>query len=168
MARLELAAGKTLRMRKPGGPRFTAAKQDKFFAVLLATCNVEAARRAAKVSSSTVYRHRRGNAAFRARWAEVVREAYAQLELMMLERMMNGTVKTVTRADGSTERIHEYPNAIALTLLRLHRDTAVEAATEHEPEDIDEVRRRLADKLARLRRRMEAEGRAPPDEDKAA
>ena len=135
----------------------TAARQEKFFATLAATCNVSRACRAAGIGRDCVYNYRRESAAFRARWAEAVRESYARLELMMLERMMNGTVKTRTRADGSVETIHEHPNAIALQLLRLHRQTAAEAETEYEPEDVEEVRKRIADKLERLRAQLDKE-----------
>lgn len=136
---------------------FTQARQERFFAELAATCNVTRAYRAAGVSKYCVYDHRRKSAAFRTRWTEAVRDSYARLELMMLERSMNGTVKTITRADGSVEKIHDYPNAIALQLLRLHRQTAAEAETEYEPEDVEEVRERIADKLERLRAQLDKE-----------
>ena len=93
------------------------------------------------------------HAAFRAAWAEALAEAYRNLELMMLERAMNGTVKTVTRADGSIDRTHEYPNAIALTLLRLHRDSAAAAEEEAEASeaDVEELRARILRRIQRLR-----------------
>lgn len=157
--RLHATNGRSLRLQRISRPRFTQAKQDRFFETLATTCNVEAAVRAAKVASSTVYRERARSAAFRARWAAALAEGYARLEAMMLERAMNGTVKTVTRADGSTQTMHEYPNAIALTLLRLHREAASAAEIEHEPEDIEEVRRRLARKIERLRARLVRDGK---------
>lgn len=142
-------------LRKPKRNSFTAARQDRFFAELAATCNVNAACRKARVSKPTVYRHRRSSAAFRTRWREAVGEAYAALELMMLDRAMNGTVRTVTAADGSVEKtIHEYPNAVALTLLRMHRDTVAEAEAEPDQDDVDEVRERIARRIARLRARI--------------
>ena len=157
---MELRRGKGGRrmLQRPDKRRtFTRAKQDRFFAALAATCNVTAAYRAAGVGHYCVYDHRAKYAAFRARWAEAVREAYARLELMMVERMMNGTVKTVTRADGSTQTIHHYSDAISLQLLRLHRQTAAEAAIEHAPEEADAARARIADKLERLKARLERE-----------
>jgi hypothetical protein len=160
---MELRGGKKpqLILRRRG--RFTKAKQDRFFATLAATCNVSAACRRARVSLDTVYEHRKKSAAFRARWAAAVAEAYAKLELMMIERMMNGTVKTVTRRDGATETIQEYPNHIAMLLLRLHRGAAAEAEAEHDPQDIEEARERLARRLQRLRRRLDADsGPASP------
>jgi hypothetical protein len=154
---LELAGGKVPRLRKPARKAFTKAKQDRFLAALAATCNVSAACRSARVSDTCAYEHRRKNAAFRAGWAEAVREAYGRLELMTLERMMNGTVTTRTRADGSVDKTHEYPNAIALQLLRLHRATAAEAEQVHDAEDIEEVRERLAQRIERLRIRVQKE-----------
>jgi hypothetical protein len=157
--KLELTGGKVPRLRKATKNSFTPAKQEKFFSTLAATCNIEAACRAARVSSSTISRHRKRGAAFRARMAEAVREAYANLELMTLERMMNGTVRTITKADGSVETMHEYPNALALQLLRLHQKGAAEAQVEHDPQDIEEVRERLARRIERLRKRIEREGK---------
>jgi hypothetical protein len=159
--RIELRRGKggtpQLRRAPRGRARFTLAKQKIFFAELAATCNVSAACRKAKIGTHCVYQHRRKSAEFRARWAEAVREAYARLELMMLDRAMNGTVRTRTRADGSVETMHEYPNHIALQLLRLHRDTAAEAEEVHDADKIAEVRERILNRLGRLRRQIEKE-----------
>ena len=154
---LALTGGKVKRLCKPRRKAFTKAKQERFLAALAATCNVAAACRAARVSDTCVYQRRKKDAAFRAGWAEAVRDAYGRLELAMLQRMMDGTVTTRTRADGMVDKTHEYPNAIALQLLRLHRQSAVEAQAEHDPVDIDEVRERIALRIERLRQRMERE-----------
>jgi hypothetical protein len=53
----------------------------------------------------------------------------------------------------------EYSNQLGLTLLKMHRDTAVEAAPESEPSNMDEIRERLFNKLERLRKREEARGK---------
>jgi hypothetical protein len=42
--------------------------------------------------------------------------------------------------------------------LKLHQATAVEAAPESAPSDIEEIRERLFNKLERLRKREEARG----------
>lgn len=147
-----------LKMTRPDRRAFTPAKQRRFFEALRATCNVLRSCEAAGTSSVTVYRHRKSSAAFRAQWAETLREAYADLELAMLERALNGTTRTVTASDGSVkQRLHEYPNAVALTLLRLHRDGVAEVSVEHDPADVDELRARIARKLGRLRERIEGE-----------
>jgi hypothetical protein len=68
----------------------------------------------------------------------------------------------VTRRDGSEERMTEYSNQLGLQLLKMHRDTAQEAATEFAPDQIEELRERLFSKLQRLkeRDREEEEGSA--------
>lgn len=155
---LRRGAGGRPQIRKARYKRFTPARQEAFFVELEATCNVAAAARKVGIDRSTAYQHRRKCARFRARWALAVQEAYARLELAMLERAMNGTVKTVTRADGSIDRTHEYPNALALQLLRQHRDLAPEAQPALEPEEIEEIRVRIAAKIERLRARSRGEG----------
>ena len=157
---MELIGGRRPKLKKPSRRGLTAAKKEIFFETLATTCNVAAAVRAARIGTTTVYRERQKSAEFRTRWASAVRESYAHLELMLLERAMNGTVRTVTRADGSVERIHEYPNSVALTLLRSHRDTAEAEAVRHEPEDVEEIRDRLARRIEKLRARIEREAAA--------
>ena len=107
---------------------------------------------------SVAYRKRKTDAAFRAGWFEALTVAYQRLELVLLDRAFNGTEKVVKRRDGSEERMLEYSNQLGLTLLKMHRDTVVEGAPENEPENIDELRERLFDKLERLRKREEARG----------
>ena len=153
MAKTELAGGKVPRLRRARKSAFDAAKQAAFLRELAATCNVTLAAERAGAAIGTVYDHKAKDAAFRAAWAEALAEAYRNLELMMLERAMNGTVKTVTRADGSVDRTHEYPHAIALTLLRLHRDSAAAAEEEAEASeaDVEELRARILRRIQRLR-----------------
>ena len=151
MASTQLTGGKRPRVVKARPNVFDAKKQDRFFAELAATCNVRLSAKAARVGVATVYKHKAQDAAFRARWAEAIGGAYHNLELMMLDRAMNGTVKTVTKADGSIDRTHEFPNAIALTLLRLHRDAAAEAEPDVSEEEAEEIRARIMRRIQRLR-----------------
>ena len=155
-ARMELVGGRKPQMRKKKGG-WTAAKRKAFIDELAATCNVAASLRKVRMSDTSVYRLRKQSAQFRAEWAEALREGYAKLEMMLLERAMNGTVKTVTRADGAVDKTHEYPNHIALQLLRLHKDSAAAAEAEHDPEEMEEVRQRIARKLEAVRKRLERE-----------
>ena len=76
---------------------------------------------------------------------------------MLLDRAFNGTEKVVKRRDGTDERMIEYSNQLGLTLLKMHRDTAVEADTEFAPSQIEELRERLFNKLKRLKQRDETE-----------
>ena len=80
---------------------------------------------------------------------------------MLLERSFNGTEKVITRKDGSEERVREYPDNIAIQLLKMHKDTAEEAEREHSPAAVEELREKLRRKLARLKTRMIEEGRVP-------
>jgi hypothetical protein len=56
--------------------------------------------------------------------------------------------------------MRDYPNQIALHLLKMHRDGAMEAIEEPAEADIKEVRQRLFEKLQRLRKRQDAEKQA--------
>ena len=86
---------------------------------------------------------------------EAIGAAYQRLEMVLLERAFLGTEKIVRRKDGSEERMVEYPNQLALSLLKMHRDTAIEADTELAPADVEEIRERLVQKLQRLKKREE-------------
>lgn len=151
MAGRTLTGGKVPRVTRARKGAFDAAKQDAFLTELAATCNVSLAAARAGVTTGCVYEHKARDAAFRARWADALAEAYRNLELMMLERAMNGTVKTVTKHDGTIDRTHEYPNAIALTLLRLHRDSAAAAGDVPDEEDAEALRAEIARRIQRLR-----------------
>jgi len=152
---LVLVGGTKPRLRRASRRDWTRAKEQKYVKALTETCNFTAAAAAAGVSVSGADRRRKTNAAFRASCIEAIGIAYQRLELAILDRSLNGTEKIITRTDGSEERIREYPNAVALTLLRLHRERAAEAASEPEPADIEEVRERLFRKLQRLRARQD-------------
>lgn len=153
---LVLVGGGKAQRRKASKRDWTKAKQEEFLSVLADTCNVTRAAAEAGVSVSAAYRRRKLDAGFRGAWMEAVGVAYQRLEMVLLERAFVGTEKLVRRKDGSEERMVEYPNQLALTLLKMHRDTAVEATTEIEPDDVEEVRERVLAKLERLRKREEA------------
>ena len=140
-------------MRKPQPREWTREKEAQFLTVLGDTCNVTRAAEEAGVSTSSAYRRKKEDAAFRAGWLEALSIAYQRLELVLLDRAFNGTEKVVKRRDGSDERMVEYSNQLGLTLLKMHRDTAVEAATEFQPDQIEELREKLFKKLQRLKAR---------------
>ena len=144
-------------MRKPRRNEWTRAKERTFFTALAETCNVKLAAEIAGMSVAGAYWRRKRDAAFRAGWAEAIGAAYQRLELVMLDRALNGTEKIVVRKDGSEERMREYPNQIAMHLLKMHRDSAMQAIEEPDEADVADVRARLVEKLERLRRRFEAE-----------
>lgn len=150
---LMLVGGGKTQMRKASERNWSNKKESKFLSVLAETCNVTLAATEAGVSISGAYRRRRADAAFRGAWLEAIGVAYQRLEMVLLERAFVGTEKLVRRKDGSEERMVEYPNQLALTLLKMHRDTAIEATADVPPDDIEEIRERLLEKLERLRKR---------------
>lgn len=145
------------KMRKATARDWTREKEETYVNTLVETCNLTAAAAAAGVSTSSAWRRRKTNARFRASCAEAIAAGYQRLELALLDRALNGSEKIVTRKDGSEERVREYPNAVALTLLRMHRETAAEVENEPDEADADEIRERLVKKLERLRLRFEQE-----------
>jgi hypothetical protein len=155
-----LVGGEKTQMRKTADRNWSKAREREFISVLAETCNVTLAAREAGVSVSGAYRRRRADAAFRTAWIEAIGTAYQRLELALLERAFVGTEKIVRRKDGSEERMVDYPNQLALTLLKMHRDTAIEAATDVAPDDAEDIRERLLEKLERLRKREAESGAA--------
>ena len=149
--RLVVAGGTKPQVRRASKRSFTKAGQARFLSVLAETCNVTEAARQADVSVSYAYRKKASDARFRAGWSAAIGTGYSRLELVLLDRAFNGTEKVITRKDGSEERMLEYFNQLGLQLLKMHRDSAVEANTEHQPEDVDELRERLIKKLKRLK-----------------
>ena len=152
---LVLAGGTKPRMRRAGKRDWTKAKEEAYVNELAETCNLTLAAAAAGVSVSSARERRKTNARFRASCAEAVGHGYHRLELATLERSLSGTEKITIRKDGSEERVREYPMAVALTLLRMHRETAAEAMSEPDPREVEELRERLFQKLQRLRKRLQ-------------
>ena len=92
---------------------------------------------------------------------QAIGDAYRRLELVLLDRAFNGTEKVVKRRDGSEERMLEYSNQLGLSLLKMHRNTEAEAASEMPSEDVEEMREQLVKKLLRLKKRIEGQSSRP-------
>ena len=148
-------------MRKASRRNWTKTKESEFLSVLAETCNVTEAARQAGVCLSYAYKRRASNAGFRAGWMQAIGDAYQRLELVLLDRAFNGTEKVVKRRDGSEERMLEYSNQLGLSLLKMHRNTAAEAASEMPSEDVGEMREQLVKKLLRLKKRIEGQTARP-------
>jgi hypothetical protein len=147
-----------VRLKKRGGRRDDISPEqiEIFFAALADTCNVVRSAKAADFSANWAYRRRKFDATFRNGWAAAVREGYAKLELVLLERAMKGTPKLVRTARGTDRVMREYSTALAVALLRRHADTADSVAEQVGEDELREVRERILDKLARLKERDEA------------
>ena len=148
-----LVAGAKPQLRERSPRDWSKAKSKAFLRALAETCNVSEACRESGVSVSAAYARRKVDAPFRAGWIDALGEAYQRLELVLLDRAFNGTEKLLTRKDGSEERMREYSNQLGLTLLKMHRDSAVAADREFSPEQVDELRERLLNKFRRLKQR---------------
>lgn len=127
---------------------WTKDKEARFIDHLTATCNVTASLREVGMSDTTVYRHRRKSAPFRAAWDRALTEGYARLEAMLLDRAINGKRVTVER-EGKTVEIVEYSDSLALNLLRQHRCMVAEirAAKVAPREDPALVRARIVTQI---------------------
>jgi hypothetical protein len=170
---MTLVAARKPQLRKRAVRDWSKDKARKFLTVLGETCNVSEACRRSGIPMTVAYRRRKMDAAFRAGWGEMIAIGYQRLEGVLLERAFNGTERVVTKRDGSEERMREYPNQLGLMLLRMHRESAMEADSEAAAEDVHEIRERLVRKLQRLKKRNEEQeaerarlrGDAPRDGD---
>ena len=152
---MTLVAAKRPQLKKRARRDWSRAKAERFLTVLAESCNVSEACRRSRVPMTVAYRRRKMDASFRAEWVEMIAIAYHRLEAVLLERAFNGTTRVITRADGSQVRMHEYPNQLGLQLLKMHRETAMEADSEMPAVDLDELRERIVNKLQRMKRRDE-------------
>jgi hypothetical protein len=157
---LTLVAAAKPQQKKKAKRDWSKEKAARFLSVLALTCNVSEACRVSGVPMTVAYRRRKMDAGFRAAWNEAIAIGYQRLEALLLDRAFNGTEKVITRKDGSEERVREYPNQIALTLLKMHRETAIEADFSPSGEEVAEIRERLVKKLQRMKKRDEEEQEA--------
>ena len=146
--------GKTSpKLREPGKSDISATQIEIFFATLTETCNVVRSAKAAGFSANWAYRKRKRDAGFRNGWAEAVREGYARLELVLLERAIKGTPRLVRTSKGSDRIMREYSTALAVALLKRHAETADSASYQPEQEELAEIRERILERLERVRER---------------
>jgi hypothetical protein len=145
------------RKRKASRESWTAEKKATFLATLAATCNVSAAIRASAMSESSMYRLRTRSEEFRDQWEAALREGYARLELMLLERAMKGTAKPVFHGGAKVGEITEYSDRLSLTLLSVHRAAGVGPVARAAAVDPAELRQRIRDKLDEMNSRLAAD-----------
>lgn len=138
---------------------WTEERRAIFLETLAATGNVTAAVEAVGMKESSVRALRKRDAGFGAAWDEAVMIAYERLELVMLERAINGTDRPIVRSDREVAVMKQYSDAVGIRLLQAHRKTAMRARerAEHacDPEEAFEV---LKCRLAAMRERSVADG----------
>jgi hypothetical protein len=100
----------------------TPERQAEFLATLAATGNISEAAAAAGISRTALYRLRGSpeGAAFRARWAEALRDATAVLAEAAFDRALNGASEPVWyKGEQIGERVR-YNDRLLMFLLRSH------------------------------------------------
>lgn len=168
---LHLDGGAKPKMKRRKNP-ISPAQLEVFFNTLADTCNVKHSCETAGISPQRCYEKRKDDAAFRDRWAEALAQGYNKLEMVLLERALIGSEKITTVTDDKggtsetstrTTKVTEYNNALAMSLLKMHRDTV----REHEESEIselevEEARERIIAKLDRIKTKVEKrEGKKP-------
>lgn len=151
VAKLTIDGGKRVRVRAQKKTAWTEGQEEEFFAVLASSCNVSMAAKVAGIRPQRAYERRQRDAAFREAWEQAIAEGYARLELALLERALVGSEKIVVDSSGKKTVTRDYPNNIAMSLLKMHRDTA-KAADEDEAQmvGVEEARERILRRLERM------------------
>lgn len=142
---------------------WTRKMSEQFVETLADTCNVTLAAASIGRSIGNVYKWRGKDASFRAAWDRALAVGYSRLELMLLERALHGVEKVVVARDGTSSVMREYPDRVALTLLRMHRETAAMAEESVDGREHEEACARIIAKLSRLKERDAREGGARGD-----
>lgn len=144
--------------RKAKRARWSVRREANFFEALALTANVARSARIAGLADSTIYRRRRTHADFRDRWAEAVREGAARLETAMLDRALNGVEKPVWFGGKQVGTVTEYNDRLAMALLARHGPGVPPLRPSTAGLTDEEVRERLAGRLAEMNRRMGGKG----------
>ena len=126
-------------------------RRKDFLEHLSLTANVRASARAVNMSEQSVYRLRARCDVFRAGWEVALREGYARLEVVMLERAIGVPVAPGGKAKAA-DRMMEYSDRLALALLAAHR--AAVRGVPDAPPDPGAARRRIEAKLEEMSRRL--------------
>jgi hypothetical protein len=142
------------------GKRWTDEAEARFLDQLAASCNVTLAASAAGFSKEAIYRRRRRDAGFAARWQAALEQGYARIEILLVER---ATQALEGRAPDPDTPIPVMTVHDAIAVLQLHRAAArgegVRPGWRPRPRSLDQVRDAI---LARLEA-IEAARRAGAD-----
>lgn len=138
---------------------WTEKMADRFVEELADTCNVTLAAKAIRRSIGNIYKQRAQNATFRAAWDQALAIGYSRLEMMMLERALHGVEKKVVARDGTTTVMRQYSDRVALTLLRMHRESvAIADDATDQSEEYRAACERIMARLERLKERETGDG----------
>jgi hypothetical protein len=99
---------------------WNATRRQLFLEHLSQHCNVSAALAHSGMASSSLYRERRDNSAFRKAWDEALEQGYARLEAMLLDRALNGEDQEVLNKKGEKVTLRKFSHMLGLALLKIH------------------------------------------------
>lgn len=158
-ARVQRTRGRKPQLQPQRKDGWTAKKRELFLSELAATANVRGSARAAGMSDQGLYSLRQRDPAFRAAWDAALREGFARLEMMLLERAMNGVAKPVFHGGQAVGEVTEYSDRLAMGLLAHHRGAviamaAAEAAEAGKSDDGEAARARLIARFAEINMRL--------------
>ena len=106
------------RVRRDG---WTPARKAKFVEVLAETANVTLAAENAGVSKISADRLRHKSAPIEQAWQEALKIGIAQLEMMVLERALNGTEKDIPLRNGKVKTVRVFSERMIIHLLKAHK-----------------------------------------------
>jgi hypothetical protein len=136
---------------------WTLDRQARFLEALAAGCNVMKACRAVGLEDTTsVYKLRMKSPAFRTAWAAALHEGYVRLELMMLERAIEGVEKPVFHAGREVGRVREFDARLGAQLLAQHHRAATPPDAPAE-EPAEAIRARLTARFEEMAERLGAD-----------
>jgi hypothetical protein len=95
--------------------------REPFLKALAGTSNVTIACRYAGVDRTTVYEHKKSDAAFAAAWQEALDQAIELMEAEMERRAFAGTERPVFQGGLLAGTITEYSDTLAIFLAKAHR-----------------------------------------------
>lgn len=104
-----------------GGAQWSDEAEDIFFDVLRRTCNVKRAAKAAGAWPHTVYRFRREQPAFAARWQAALEDGFARLELALVGGATHAVIPRKTEKPAKRSPIAPMSAADAIRVLAIHR-----------------------------------------------
>lgn len=134
---------------RSSGARWTDAAEARFLDALAASCNVTLSAAATGFSKEAIYRRRRADPAFAARWQAALEQGYAALEMLLVQRATDALAGLALDSD---QLLLPASFREATNLLQLHR-AAVRGEGNRpgwpfRPRSLDEVRERILTRLA--------------------
>jgi hypothetical protein len=136
-----MAQPRKMALKKKAPERWSATKEKLFLSALAGHANVTKALRIVRMSSTSLYKRRQTQPAFREAWDEALSEGYATLEAEMLARALDA--KDEKMADGTK-----------LTLLSAHAKQVGQFRATRDAKgtarNADQLRAEIAKRLDRL------------------